>query len=116
MQVLRQATIDLLDAVLAERLPTSIPELLRLALERHHASLRAERKAADADRKQAKAASKAEEEAHRVVFDEAHWAMQRKADACTGSGEEELLSKCGVKHNEGNDFSSGLTLTHTLNH
>jgi len=59
---------------------------------------------------------KAEEEAHRVVFDEAHWAMQRKADACTGSGEEELLSKCGVKHNEGNDFSSGLTLTHTLNH
>ena len=65
MQVLRQATIDLLDAVLAERLPTSIPELLRLALERHHASLRAERKAADADRKQAKAASKAEEEAQR---------------------------------------------------
>jgi glycyl-tRNA synthetase (class II) len=47
---------------------------------------------------------KAEEEAHRVV-DEAHWAVQRQVDACTGSGGEELFSKYGMKLNKGNAFS-----------
>ena len=41
---------------------------------------------------------------------EAHWVVQRQADAYTSTELDDLLSKYGVKHNEGNDFSPSFNL------